>query len=41
MEKKVTEQKFKFPTERYLKVVKRGNKDCNLDFKYLKRALIS
>jgi hypothetical protein len=27
---------FKFPTERYLNIVKRGYKDCNLDKKYLK-----
>ena len=32
---------FKYPTERYFNVVKRGYKDCNLDIKYLKRALIS
>ena len=32
---------FMYPTERYLKVVKKGYKDCNLDIKYLKRALIS
>ena len=30
---------FKFPTERYLNVVKRGYKDCNLDSKFLKKAL--
>ena len=33
--------KFKFPTERYLNIVKRGYKDCNLDGKYLKKALVS
>ena len=32
---------FKFPTERYLNVVKRGYKDCDLDKKFLKKALIS
>ena len=32
---------FKFPTERYLNVVKRGYRDCKLDFKYLKKGLIS
>ncbi|MDA9084911.1 gamma-glutamylcyclotransferase [Candidatus Pelagibacter sp.] len=32
---------FTFPTERYLNIVKRGYKDCNLDKKYLKRALLS
>ena len=31
---------FKFPTERYLKVVTRGYKDCKLDKKYLKKALM-
>ena len=30
---------FKFPTERYLNVVKQGYKDCDLDKKYLKSAL--
>jgi len=30
---------FKFPTERYLNVVKRGYKDCKLDVSYLKKAL--
>ena len=30
---------FAFPTERYLNIVKRGYKDCNLDYKYLKKAL--
>ena len=32
---------FKFPTEKYLNIVKRGYKDCKLDIKYLKKALIS
>ena len=31
---------FRFPTERYLNVVKRGYKDCKLDLKYLEKALI-
>ena len=31
---------FRFPTERYLNVVKRGYKDCKLDQKYLNRALL-
>ena len=31
---------FRFPTERYLNVVKKGYKDCKLDFIYLKKALI-
>jgi gamma-glutamylcyclotransferase (GGCT)/AIG2-like uncharacterized protein YtfP len=30
---------FTFPTERYLNIVKRGYKDCNLDKSYLKKAL--
>ena len=32
---------FRFPTERYLNVVKRGYKDCKLDQKYLEQALLS
>ena len=31
---------FTFPTERYLNIVKRGYKDCNLDKKYLNKALM-
>ena len=31
---------FRFPTVRYLNVIKRGYKDCNLDKKYLKKALM-
>ena len=31
---------FKFPTEKYLNTIKKGYKDCNLDRKYLKKALI-
>jgi hypothetical protein len=30
---------FMYPTERYLNIVKRGYKDCDLDKKYLKRSL--
>ena len=30
---------FKYPTERFLNIVKRGYKDCFLDKKYLKRGL--
>ena len=30
---------FKFPTNRYLNIVKRGYKDCKLNSKYLKNAL--
>ena len=32
----VKKSPFKFPTERYLNVVKKGYKDCNLDSKFLK-----
>ena len=35
----VNKTEFRYPTERYLNVVKRGYKDCNLDAKYLKVAL--
>ena len=31
---------FRYPTVRYLNVIKRGYKDCKLDKKYLKKALI-
>ena len=31
---------FKFPTERYLNVVKRGYKDCGLDKRYLNKGLL-
>ena len=31
---------FRFPTERYLNIIKRGYKDCDLDKKFLKRGLI-
>ena len=30
---------FTFPTERYLNIIKRGYKDCDLDVSYLKNAL--
>tara|TARA_B100000787_G_C16011546_1_gene214473 strand:- start:1 stop:360 length:360 start_codon:yes stop_codon:yes gene_type:complete len=30
---------FTFPTERYLNIVKRGYKDCDLNKSYLKKAL--
>ena len=30
---------FRFPTKRYLNVVKQGYKNCKLDNKYLKKAL--
>ena len=31
---------FKFPTKKYLDIVKRGYKDCKLENKYLKKALL-
>ena len=37
----VKKTSFKYPTERYFNIVKRGYKDCNIDIKYLKRALVS
>jgi gamma-glutamylcyclotransferase (GGCT)/AIG2-like uncharacterized protein YtfP len=30
---------FRYPTERYLNVIKKGYKDCNLKIKYLKTKL--
>jgi gamma-glutamylcyclotransferase (GGCT)/AIG2-like uncharacterized protein YtfP len=36
----VNKTPFRFPTERYLNVVKRGYKDCDLDSKYLTQGLI-
>ena len=35
----VRKSPFKYPTERYLNVVKRGYQDCNLNLKFLKRGL--
>ncbi|MBD1165077.1 gamma-glutamylcyclotransferase [Pelagibacterales bacterium SAG-MED13] len=35
----VKKSPFKFPTERYLNVVKKGYEDCSLDKKYLQKAL--
>ena len=35
----VNKTSFKFPTERYLNIVKKGYKDCNLDIKYLIKGL--
>ena len=32
---------FRFPTERYLNVIKRGYLDCKIDQKFLKKALIN
>jgi len=35
----VNKTPFRFPTERYLNIVKQGYKDCNLNYFYLKKAL--
>ena len=35
----VRKSKFRYPTEKYLNVIKQGYKDCNLDKKYLRNAL--
>ena len=35
----VKKTEFRYPTEKYLNVIKRGYKDCNLDKKYLIKAL--
>ena len=32
---------FTFPSERYLNIIKKGYKDCGLNKKYLKKALIA
>ena len=31
---------FRFPTERYLNIIKKGYENCKLDNKYLKKALM-
>jgi len=31
---------FKFPTERYLNIVKKGYRDCGLDKRYLQKGLL-
>ena len=35
----VKKTKFRFPTERYLNIVKKGYRNCNLDMSYLLKAL--
>ena len=35
----VRKSKFRYPTEKYLNVIKQGYKDCNLDKNYLRNAL--
>ena len=37
----VKKTEFRYPTERYLNVVKRGYSDCKLDKKYLSKALLN
>ena len=37
----VNKTPFRYPTERYLNVVKRGYKNCKLDYNFLKKALNS
>ena len=37
----VKKSPFKFPTERYLNIVKQGYKDCNLNIEVLKKSLMS
>ena len=37
----VNKTEFRYPTERYLNVVKRGYKDCKLNQTYLKKALLN
>ncbi len=36
----VNKKSFRYPTERYLNVIKQGYKDCKLDKKYLNKALM-
>ncbi len=35
----VKKSQFRFPTERYLNIIKRGYKDCKLDNSFLNKAL--
>ena len=35
----VNKTEFRYPTERYFNVVKKGYKDCGLDIKHLTQAL--
>ena len=37
----VNKSEFRYPTERYLNIVKHGYKDCKLDKKYLSKALLN
>ena len=36
----VNKSPFKFPTERYLNVIKLGYRDCGLDIKHLNKSLV-
>ena len=36
----VNKESFRFPTDRYLNVIKQGYKDCKLDKKYLNKVLM-
>ena len=36
----IRKTQFRFPTERYLNIVKRGYKDCKLNSKFLNKALL-
>ena len=36
----IKKSQFRFPTERYLNVVKKGYKDCKLNLKFLKQGLL-
>ena len=36
----VNKSVFRYPTERYLNIVKRGYRDCGLDTKHLKKGLL-
>ena len=35
----IDKTKFMFPTEKYLRIVKKGYKDCKLDYTFLFNAL--
>ena len=37
----VKKSQFRFPTERYLNIVKKGYKDCKLNLKFLKQGLLN
>ena len=37
----VKKTQFTYPTDKYLNVIKRGYKDCKLEKKYLKKALMN